>query len=79
MRRGGGRTVVCTLPGALPPPAICFQPPATPSRETKEGVTHLVGECEKVVLEEMRQIDELDVEKFSALDNSEKTIAYPRR
>ena len=42
--------------------------------------THVVGECEtykeeRDVLEDMREIDESDVEEFDTLDSSEKTIA----
>ena len=33
---------------------------------------------ERDVLEEMRKIDECDMEKFSVLDNSEKSIAILR-
>ena len=45
----------------------------------KESRIHFVAEREmyeeRYVLEEMRQIDERDMEKFSVLDNSEITIA----
>ena len=47
----------------------------------QESRTHIVGECEthkeqRDVLEEMRQREECDTEKFSTLDSSsEKTIA----
>ena len=42
--------------------------------------SYIVGECEickeeRDVLEEMRKINECDVEKFGTLDSSEKTIA----
>ena len=45
-----------------------------------ESRTHLVGECEmykeeRNLLEEMRKIDECDMEKFGTLDCREKTIA----
>ena len=47
----------------------------------EESKAHIVGECEiykeeRVVLEEeMRKLDESNVDNFCALDNSEKTIA----
>ena len=45
----------------------------------KEGRTHILGTCEMYKEErdvmEMWKIDECDMNKFSALDNSEKTIA----
>ena len=42
--------------------------------------TNMLGECEmykeeRDVLEEMREIDECDMERFGTLDSSEKTIA----
>ena len=45
-----------------------------------DRTTHIVEECEvykgeRDVLEEMRKVDECDAEKFSTLDNSEKSIA----
>ena len=45
--------------------------------------THIVGECEiykeerDVLQEEMREIDECDMEEFGTLDSSEKTVAIP--
>ena len=46
----------------------------------KESRTRIAGECgmnkeERDALEEIRQIDECDTEKYSTLDSSEKTIA----
>ena len=45
----------------------------------KESRTHILGTCEMYKEErdvmEMWKIDECDMNKFSALDNSEKTIA----
>ena len=51
-----------------------------PCGKAVESRTHIVGECEMYkeepdVLEEMRKMDECDMEKFGALDGSEKTIA----
>ena len=46
-----------------------------------ESRTHIVGECEihekerDVLEEDMKKIDECDMEKFGTLDNSEKTMA----
>ena len=44
--------------------------------------THVVGECEmykkeRDMLEEMRKVDECDMEEFGTLDSSENTIAIP--
>ena len=55
-----------------------------PCGKAKESRTHVVGECEickeeRDVLKEMRKIDECDMQKLRTLDNSQKTIAYPRR
>ena len=50
----------------------------------KGSRTHIVGECEickeerDVLEDEMKKIGECDMEKFSILDNSEKTIAILR-
>ena len=52
-----------------------------PCGKAKESRTHLVGECgaykeERDVLEEeMRNIEECDMEKFGTLGSREKTIA----
>ena len=52
-----------------------------PCSKAKESKTHIVGECEMckeerdVSEEEMKQIDECDIEKCSEPDISEKTIA----
>ena len=52
-----------------------------PCCRAKESRSHIVGEREMykeerdVLEEEMRTIDECDVEKFDTLDSSEKTIA----
>ena len=51
-----------------------------PCVKAEESRTRIVGECElykeeRDVLEEMRKIDECNMEKFGTLDSSEKTIA----
>ena len=52
-----------------------------PCGKAIESRTHIVGECEMykeerdVLKEEMREIDECDMEEFDTLDSSEKTIA----
>ena len=52
-----------------------------PCGKAIESRTHIVGECEiykeerDVLEEEMREIDECDMEEFGTLDSSEKTIA----
>ena len=51
-----------------------------PCGKAIESRTHIVGECEiykeeRDVLEEMREIEECDMEEFDTLDSSEKTIA----
>ena len=51
-----------------------------PCSKAVEGRTRIVGECEiykeeRDVLQEMRKIDECDMETFGTLDGSEKTIA----
>ena len=52
-----------------------------PCVKTKEGRTHMLGECEThmeardVLEEEMREIDERDMEKLSKLGESEKTLS----
>lgn len=48
--------------------------------KVKESRTHNVRECEmykaeRDMLEEMRKMDECDMDKFCALENSEETIA----
>ena len=47
--------------------------------EVTESRTHVMGKCEtymeeRDVLEEMRNIDECDMEKFGTLDRSDKAI-----
>ena len=51
-----------------------------PFGKAVESRTHIVGECEiykeeRDVLEEVRKIDECDMEKFGTLDSSEKMTA----
>ena len=52
-----------------------------PCGKATESGTHIVGECEiykgerDVLGEEMRVIDECDMEEFDTLDSSERTIA----
>ena len=51
-----------------------------PCGQANERRTYIVGDCEmykeeRDVVEEKRKIDECDMEKSSALDNSEKTVA----
>ena len=52
-----------------------------PCSKAKEGRTHIVGEWEKYkegrdgLEQEIKQIDECDIEKFGTLDSSERTIA----
>ena len=52
-----------------------------PCGEAIESRTHIVRECEiykeewDVLEEEMREIDEWDIEEFDTLDSNEKTIA----
>ena len=51
-----------------------------PRGKAIEGGTHIVGECElykeeRDALDEMRKIDNCDIEKFGTLHSSEKTIA----
>ena len=52
-----------------------------PCGKAIESRTHIVGECEiykeerDVLEEEMREIDECDMEEFDTLNSSEKTIA----
>ena len=52
-----------------------------PCGKAIESRTHIVGECEiykeerDVLEEEMREIDECDLEELDTLDSSEKTIA----
>ena len=54
-----------------------------PYGKAAERKTHIVGECEiykeerDVLQEEMREIDECDIEEFGTLDSNEKTIAIP--
>ena len=50
-----------------------------PCGTTREGRTHIIGECEiykeeRDILEEMRKINECDMEEFGRLESSEKTI-----
>ena len=50
-----------------------------PCGKGKESRTHTVRQCEickeeRDLLEEMRKIDDCDMEKFGTLDSSEKTI-----
>ena len=51
-----------------------------PFGKAVESRAHIVGECEihkeeRDALEEMRKMDECDMEKFGTLHSSEKTIA----
>ena len=51
-----------------------------PCGTTIESRTHIVGECEmykeeRDAVEEMRKLDECDMEEFGKLESSEKTIA----
>ena len=52
-----------------------------PCGKAMESRTHMVGECEmykeerNVLGEEMREIDQCDMEEFGTLGSSEKTIA----
>ena len=51
-----------------------------PCGTTIESKTHIVGECkvykeERDALEEMRKLDECDMEEFGIRESSEKTIA----
>ena len=53
-----------------------------PCGKAVKGRTHIVGECEiykekRDVLEEMRKIDEFEMENFGTLDSSKKRIAIP--
>ena len=45
-----------------------------PCGTTTENRTH-IGECEIYMLEEMRQLDECDMEEVDRLESSEKPIA----
>ena len=55
-----------------------------PCGKAVEGTTYIVRECEiheeerDVLEEQMRPVDECDMEKFNALESSEKTIAILR-
>ena len=54
-----------------------------PCGTTIESRANIVGECEickeerDALEEEMRKLDECDVEEFGRLESSEKTIAIP--
>ena len=55
-----------------------------PCGKAVESRNHIVGECEiyneeRDVLDKMRKRHECGMEKFDALDSSEKNERYPRR
>ena len=59
---------------------MCIRDRVYPFGKAVESGTDIVRECEKYkeerdVLQQMRKIDECDMENFGTLDSGEKTIA----